>query len=104
VGLDNQVWQYNVKNGWRASHGYGAEIVVGSVGDNNPANDVVFLKSVDSRIWVWTQSAWSFTRGYLKTIVAGDNQVFGIGWDNQVWRYRAARAGAGARPFGGSGA
>jgi PAS domain-containing protein len=88
IGFDGQLWQFNVQTGWHASGGYGAAIDIANRGDGDPANDVVFLRSADGRIWDWNQHAWNFTGGWLDTIRAGDDQVFGIGFDGQLWRYR----------------
>lgn len=87
IGFDGQVWRFNVHTGWTASGGYGAEIAIGTVGDGNSANDVVFLRSTDNRIWVWTQTSWSFTGGWLPRMTAGDDQIFSIGLDGQLWRF-----------------
>src|SRR5262249_12665962 len=107
LGLDGQIWRYrpqaagvNPALGYTPSKTYGFDFVVGSVGDANSANDIVFLLSYDSKgnknaLWQWTQTTSSFTGGYLKRIFAGDNQVFGVGFDGQIWRYRVSGTGAG---------
>jgi hypothetical protein len=100
IGLDGQVWRDNAVSGWAAGHAWGAEIAVANTRDKNAANDVVFLRGADNSIWVWNQQTWTNTRGWLPNIVAGDNQVFGIGADGQVWRYRL---GAGWLASGGYG-
>ena len=64
------------------------QIDVGNRGDGNAANDIVYLRTSDNRIWTWTQTAWRNTGGWLTSIAAGDGQVFGQAADGQLWRYR----------------
>lgn len=97
IGFDGQVWRYQVRGphvGWTASAGWGATLALGNLGDGNPINDVVFLQGGDGAVWTWDQSRWEFTGGWLKSFVGADNLLFGIGQDDQLWRYRVGFAGA----------
>src|SRR5207244_3097848 len=78
----------------------GTTVVVGNTGDTVVSNDIVFLRAADGQVWVWNQATWTFSGGWLPSLVAGDGQVFGIGYDGQLWRYRA---GAGWTASGGYG-
>lgn len=90
LGFDGQVWKYNLTTGWTASGGWGVHIEVGGVGDGNAANDIVFMHSADSRVWTWDQVSWNFSGGWLPSFQAGDGQIFGLGFDGQLWRYSLA--------------
>src|SRR5207244_542855 len=95
--LDSQNTLWRIKDGVYTSAGFGGvEIAVSNVGDDNPSNDVVFLRDSSSKLWFWNQTYWTDTGGYLPTLRAGDNQLFSVGFDGQVWRYRVAGTGAGS--------
>ncbi len=97
LGFDKRVWRFTIGKGWKALGRRGQALVVSRIGDGRAGNDVVFLQGLDYRVWVWNQTSWTNTRGWLKSMVAGDSQVFGLGLDGQVWRYRL---GAGWRAAG----
>ena len=59
-------------------------------GDANPANDLVFLRTSDNTIWLWTQTTWANLGQQLTTLRAGDDQVFGLDANDELKRYRAA--------------
>jgi dipeptidyl aminopeptidase/acylaminoacyl peptidase len=98
IGYDGQLWRYRVAGanaGWTKSGGWGAAITLANTGDGDPSNDIVFLHSVDQRVWMWTQNTWTFTGGWLKSLTGADNQLFGLDGSGRVYRYRASGAGAG---------
>lgn len=100
IGLDGQLWCFHVDNGWTASGGYGVDIDVGNTGDGDAANDLVFVRGTDSAVWVWNQASWRFSGGWLPSITAGDNQVFGIGFDDQLWHFHVTRGWTASGGYG----
>src|SRR5262249_13954847 len=90
IGWDNQVWRYRVSGpgaGWLRSGGFGAEIVVGNIGDSNPDNDLVWLRGGDNNMWLWTQTGWSNLHSKLTAMAAGDYQIFGLDPNGQLIRF-----------------
>ena len=83
-GLDGhgQVWGYLDGQGWRATGGYGKTL---SLGQDDAGHNELWLLSADNAVWRYNQGQWSFTGGYLSSIVAGYGEVFGLDDQGEVW-------------------
>src|SRR5262249_2905510 len=102
-GLDaqNTLWRYQPGNGsWISAGTTAVSFVVANLGDGLSSTDLVYFLTSDNRLWGGNQQSVTFSGGWLAKIWAGDNQVFGIGLDGQVWRDNAVSGWAAARGWG----
>lgn len=91
------LWHYRVVgNSWQSSGRAGVQIAVVDTGDSSPSNDVVFLRDYNNRVWRWNQVSWAPTNLWLRSIVGGDSQIFGLANDGGVWRYQTSASFLGA--------
>jgi hypothetical protein len=79
----------------RPSSGAGGQLDISNVGDDDPSNDIVWLRTTYKTVWAYTSSGWINTGGLLNTIAAGDDQLFGIDTSGKILRYRPFGEGAG---------
>ncbi len=85
LGYDSQLWYFRDQGGWAASGGFGASFQLGT---DAAGQDEVWLLTGDNSLWRFDQGRWAFTGGVLRTITAAHGEVFGIGFDGQLWRFR----------------
>src|SRR5262245_38712795 len=102
-GLDaqNTLWRYQPgNNSWISAGTTAVKFVVANLGDGLSSTDLVYFLTSDNRLGVWNQQSVTFTGGWLANIWAGDNQIFGIGTDGQVWRDNAVTGWAAGHAWG----
>jgi hypothetical protein len=98
AGLDahSQVWEYTDGSGWVATGGYGQSITIGQ--DTQGRNEI-WLLAVNHGVWKYDQGQWSFTGGYLNSIVAGYGEAFGLDTNGQVWQFTEGQGWVATRGY-----
>jgi hypothetical protein len=85
LDLNNGIWVYRDSSGWSFTNGYGIDL---SVGIDASGQDELWIRDANGAVWRYDQGSWTFTGGYLKSILGGQGEVFGLDGADAIWVYR----------------